>query len=291
MTWWKQIALGAYYQSTRPYRTLRNRRLSAAGDAPVIVLNYHRVADDAANAWTTSNVEFRRHIDWLAKRFEFISLPEAQERIRCQRGNTPAVAITFDDGYADNCDLALPYLIDRKIPFTYFVTTDAVLLGKPLAHGLARGNELRPNSLAQIVTLAEAGVEIGAHTRTHANLATVNDEATLLDEVVRAGEELQAALSTPVRYFAFPRGRYRNLNARAFDLAHSAGFEGVCSAYGGYNFPGDDAFHIQRIVADGPLIRVKNAVTLDPLRYMNVPRYDYDMPSAAADNLAEANRA
>jgi peptidoglycan/xylan/chitin deacetylase (PgdA/CDA1 family) len=288
MIWWKQLVLGAYYQGTRPYRTLRNRRLFAAGEAPVIALYYHRVADDAANPWTTSNAEFKRHMVWLAKRFEFISLAEAQQRIRSKRSETPAVTITFDDGYADNSDQALPYLIEHKIPFTYFVTSDAVLLGKPFEHDLAMGNQLWTNSLEEIVALAEAGVEIGAHTRTHANLGAISDEEQLIDEVVRASEELQAAMPTPLRYFAFPFGMYPNLNARVYDLAHSAGFEGVCSAYGGYNFPGDDAFHIQRIGADGPLVRIKNAATLDPLRYMNTPRYSYDLAATANESPIEA---
>lgn len=284
---WKQLLLGAYYHGTRPYRAIANRRLFAAGAAPVISLYYHRVADDAANPWTTSNAEFRRHIQWLAKRFEFISLAEAQDRIRSRRCDTPAVTITFDDGYADNSTEALPFLIEHEIPFTYFVTTDAVLLGKPFEHDVAMGNDLKPNTLSEIVKLAEAGVEIGAHTRTHANLGAIEEESQLLDEVIRASEELQAAMPTPIRYFAFPFGMYPNLNARVFDMAHSAGFEGVCSAYGGYNFPGDDAFHIQRIGADGPLVRIKNAVTLDPLRYMNTPRYNYEMEPVAEASLAE----
>ncbi len=65
--------------------------------------------------------------------------------------------------------------------------------------------------------------------------------------MVAAGEELQAALGRPVRYFAFPFGLHANLNAAAFALARGAGYEAVCSGYGGFNFPGDDAFHLQRI--------------------------------------------
>jgi peptidoglycan/xylan/chitin deacetylase (PgdA/CDA1 family) len=285
---WKQLLLGLYYETTRPYRGFRNRRLFAAGEAPIIALYYHRVADDAANPWTTPNAEFRRHMTWLQQRFEMISLEEAQRRIRSRRNEKPAVTITFDDGYGDNCDEALPLLIEKDIPFTYFVTTDAVLQGKYFEHDIAMGHKLRPNSLSELMKLAEAGVEIGAHTRTHANLGAIDDERQLHDEVITGGEQLQIALSTPIRYFAFPFGMYPNLNAKVFHMAHSAGYEGVCSAYGGYNFPFDDAFHIQRIGADGPLVRIKNAATLDPLRYMNVPRYDYDADPVADETPVEA---
>ena len=43
----------------------------------------------------------------------------------------------------------------------------------------------------------------------------------------------------------------------AFRVAYEAGYDGVCSAYGGYNFPGDDPFHLRRIHADPEFIRLQ----------------------------------
>ena len=43
---------------------------------------------------------------------------------------------------------------------------------------------------------------------------------------------------------------------------------------GGYNFPGDDAFHLQRIHVDNDMIRVKNRTSIDP-RKLNVRRFEY----------------
>ena len=92
--------------------------------------------------------------------------------------------------------------------------------------------------------------------------------------MVAAKEELQAALGRPVRYFAFPFGLHANLNPAAFALAKKAGYAGVCSAYGGFNFPGDDPFHLQRIPVDDDMIRLKNWVTMDP-RKLHTPRFEY----------------
>ena len=64
--------------------------------------------------------------------------------------------------------------------------------------------------------------------------------------------------------FAFPYGLPQNLNATAIELLAHAGYEGVCTAYGDYNWPGDDAFHIKRIHADPELLRLKNWLTVDP---------------------------
>ena len=72
---------------------------------------------------------------------------------------------------------------------------------------------------------------------------------------------------------------------RVFQLAREAGFAGVCSAYGGYNVPGDDPFHLQRIHADPDIIRLKNWLTVDPRKLARVARFQYQMsqPPAQAD--------
>jgi hypothetical protein len=84
----------------------------------------------------------------------------------------------------------------------------------------------------------------------------------LREELLVPQQELEHITGRPVRYFAFPYGQHPNLSQAAFDLARTA-YAGACSAYGGYNFPGDDPFHIQRIAVDDELIRMKNWLTLD----------------------------
>jgi peptidoglycan/xylan/chitin deacetylase (PgdA/CDA1 family) len=227
------------------------------------VLFYHRIADDRATPWTHSFRLFRRQIRWLKKHCDLISLEEAQKRIRRGSNDRIACSITFDDGYADNCARALPLLIAEKIPCTYFVSLRNVLKGKPFPHDLRRGVSCRPNTVAQLCWMAQQGIEIGAHTRTHADLGRVTDECKLYDEVVVAGEELQSAIGSPVRYFSFPFGLPHNLSRRAFQMAFDYGYEGVCSAYGDYNFPGDDPFHLRRIHVDN-MARLKNWGTIDP---------------------------
>lgn len=275
MKTWKRLLLGAWYYKTYPYRVWHQLQLARAGRMPIVVLTYHRIADDGANSWTTAPRDFERQIAWLAARFRLISLAETQRRVAAGENHEPCVAITFDDGYAVNCEQALPLLIAQRIPVTYFVCTAAILQRKPFVHDVAMGNRFEPNTLEQLRALADAGIDIGAHTRTHANLGRIGDVDTLRDEVVTAGEELQRAVGHPVRYFAFPFGGHSNLNARAFHLARDAGYDGVCSAYGGYNWPGDDPFHLQRICIDGPVVRLKNWATLDPWKELQTRRFFY----------------
>ena len=143
------------------------------------------------NPWTVSNAMFARQIGWLRAHFELISLDEAQRRIRAGHNPRPCVSITFDDGYADNCQRAIPLLVERRIPCTYFVTLHNVLTGEPFPHDLATGSDAPPNTLEQLRAMAAAGIEIGAHGCRHADLGAIRDPARLCDEVVAARDELR----------------------------------------------------------------------------------------------------
>ena len=225
------------------------------------ILFYHRVADDLANAWTVSNSDFAHQIHWLRRHFEIVSLGEAQRRIS-QPGVSSqrlAVSITFDDGHADNCLLAIPLLVKHRVPCTYFVAVEHVATGRPF-----KSDGCAPNTVEQLRAMADAGIEIGAHTASHADLGRIRDTRTLRHEIVDATRRLEDLIQQKVRYFAFPYGQYVNISSAAFQIARDAGFHAVCSAYGGYNFPGDDPFHLQRIHVDGGMIRLKNRVTIDP---------------------------
>jgi peptidoglycan/xylan/chitin deacetylase (PgdA/CDA1 family) len=265
--------IGMYYLATLPQRRWAAARQAAVGRAPIVALFYHRVADEHPNGWTIGVQRFKAQIEWLRERFEFVSLIEAQSRIGSRFNQTPAVCITFDDGYADNCRFAIPWLLEQRVPFTYFVSTGHVLEGRPFEHDVARNCPLAPNTPEQIRELSAAGVELGAHTRWHTDLGKTHDEVRLYDEIVGSKRDLEQIIDRAVRYFAFPFGLKANLSQAAFRIAFQAGFWGVCSAYGGYNRPGDDPFHIHRIHADPRWSRFCNWMTSDRHRRRRVERF------------------
>lgn len=279
---WKRFLIGLYYHATYPYRWPRGRLDRSRGMAPVMILFYHRIADDRANSWTCGHAMFERQIRWLKRRFDMIGLSEAQDRIRSGDNRRPAVSVTFDDGYAENCRRALPFLISERVPCTYFVTTRYVFDGVPFPHDLARGDHFRPNTIDELRRMAADGIEIGAHSQTHADLGKCVDPARLRSEVVSSGEELQAALGRPVRYFAFPFGLPANLNRDAFQMAYEHGYEAVLSAYGAYNYPGGDAFHLKRIHGGDDMVRLKNWTSGDPRR-RRVPNFEFTESGAQVE--------
>ena len=90
----------------------------------LLVLTYHRVlADYDPVIDEVDAVQFTRQMETLAEYFNVVSLEKGLEQM--QAGVLPAssVCITFDDGYRDNYDVALPILLALNLPATFFIAT------------------------------------------------------------------------------------------------------------------------------------------------------------------------
>jgi peptidoglycan/xylan/chitin deacetylase (PgdA/CDA1 family) len=271
---YKSQILGLYYLATLPQRRQAAEERRSNGTVPIMSLLYHRVADTHPNSWTIDRDRFRYQMDWLKNNFELVTLSEAQRRIAAGKNIRPTLCVTFDDGYAENCDFAIPWLIENQIPVTYFVTTDNILTGSPFPHDVERGHSLPPNTVEEIQQMAAEGIEIGAHSRTHADLGANLTDDELRSEITGSKRDLEAILGRPVNYFAFPYGLHQNMTTAGFRIAYEAGFAGVCSAYGAYNMPGDDSFHIQRIHGDPQWSRFINWLTVDPRKLHKQVSFD-----------------
>jgi hypothetical protein len=95
-------------------------------------------------------------------------------------------------------------------------------------------------------------------------LGKASSSAVLFDEIAGSKKKLESLLGMPIHYFAFPYGLPENMSAECFEIAFQAGYWGICSAYGGYNLPGNDSYHIQRIHGDPQWSRFLNWLTIDP---------------------------
>lgn len=97
----------------------------------------------------------------------------------------------------------------------------------------------------------------------------------LHDEIVGGADAIADITGRTIQSFAFPFGQRANISATAFEAARQAGFTSVCSAYGGFNFAGDDLFHIQRFAVDDDMIRLMNWCGVDPRKKRMHPRFDF----------------
>ncbi len=259
----KEKALWVYLRLTQIRRSRLQQRLSNQGNFPIAILFYHRVADSHPNDWTLPCADFANQLDWLQEHFDVVSLSEAQRRIRSSFCDRPTVAITFDDGYSDNADFAIPELARRNLPATYFVATEFVRTGKPFPHDALQGQHLTPNTIDELRLFLDLGIEIGAHTKTHCDLGQLEDTTAIQEEIGGSVTQLERWLGTQVRYFAFPYGLPHNTSQPAVDVIAQSNLLGFCTAYGAWNWPLSLGFHLKRIHADRGLIRLKNWLTLD----------------------------
>src|SRR5262249_61211311 len=104
-----------------------------------LIVGYHRVVESFDRSKATaipsmliSTSMWERHLDWLAKRFSFVSLDEVGLHLELARPfRRPTVAITFDDGYRDVYHQAYPLLKKKGIPAAVFVVTGLVGTDRP----------------------------------------------------------------------------------------------------------------------------------------------------------------
>ena len=90
----------------------------------LLVLTYHRVLEDYDEIIDDIDaVQFTQQMETLSQYFNVMSLEEGLNQVRTGDIAPGAVCITFDDGYRDNYDVALPILNALDIPATFFVAT------------------------------------------------------------------------------------------------------------------------------------------------------------------------
>jgi peptidoglycan/xylan/chitin deacetylase (PgdA/CDA1 family) len=100
------------------------------------VLTYHGVCDNrlAGEAWIPESFvtrsAFEQQLIYIRRHATVLPLPEAVSRLKYNDLPERAVALTFDDGYANNLELALPLLEQYECPATIFIATRYVESGE-----------------------------------------------------------------------------------------------------------------------------------------------------------------
>ncbi len=136
-----------------------------------IVLNYHRLCEYGDPFFPALPVQvFQEQMHWLAENFTPVTVGELTERKRRGLPIGGLAAVSFDDGYRDNYDMAFPILRALKIPATFYVTTSFVEGAVPwfdrinlsLRHTSKNWARLRLNGREYDIALTDTGARVRA---------------------------------------------------------------------------------------------------------------------------------
>jgi GT2 family glycosyltransferase/peptidoglycan/xylan/chitin deacetylase (PgdA/CDA1 family) len=218
-------------------------------DEPALcVLAYHAIedlpGDPVLAPYGVPPDLFGRQLDAVAALgFRFVGLSEALSALRGAGAENDRLAlVTFDDCYPSVLHAGLPALRSRGIPAVAFAVSARVGATNEWDRRHGAG-ELRLLDADGLRDLAEGGVEIGAHSRTHRSLDGMGPDE-LAAEVTGSVDELERLGLPRPRAFAYPHGEY---DAAARAAVRDAGLEAAFTVRIGIARPSSDRFALPRI--------------------------------------------
>lgn len=208
-------------------------RVSGSADRQRIqILYFHHVFDGEAEP-------FRRLLSNLGKDYTYLSYGEAAARIASGQINDRFLAVSFDDGFACNVRAAR-IMKDLGISGCFFLATGIIgVTNSRNVEEFCRANlkhaPVEFMGWRDVEQLLRDGHEIGGHTRTHVNLASMTDEM-VETEIGGCFEDLQRRIGK-VEHFAWPFGHFSDFSAFAAKTVFKTGFKSCASAVRGCHVP------------------------------------------------------
>ena len=152
------------------------------------------------------------------------------------------VGITFDDGYLNNLDNALPVL--KRQGFTATCYGVSSLIGGTNSWDIGVVAEKPLMSLQDWQRWRDSGMDVGSHTRTHAKLTELPADFARM-QIVDSKHELEQAIGCEVRHFCYPYGWYRNEHQK---MVREAGYATATTTQRGRVHEGHDPYTLRRIM-------------------------------------------
>ncbi|MBN1585335.1 polysaccharide deacetylase family protein [Candidatus Uhrbacteria bacterium] len=204
--------------------------------APILL--YHHVRNGKHQYNVQPNV-FESQILWLRNNgYTFVTLSKLTDRLR---NGTPLpnkpVVITFDDGWKNQHENAVPILKKYGATATFFVMAGAIGRGRCMTWENVR-------------ELADAGMEMGSHTVSHPFLTRISD-AQVQNELKGSKRILEKKLSKKITSFAYPYGAGAGTD-RIVEAVKSAGYQAARGVRQGIRHRLNRIFNLSTIeVPDG----------------------------------------
>lgn len=202
---------------------------------PIVpILLYHSVragTGAAESKWQVRADDFRADMELVlaSGRVAVTADHYARWLLEGRPADLRPILITFDDGFADFADVAVPILEELGLPSTVFMTSGWI--GK---QGMLSRHAIRD--------LNQSRVEVGAHSVSHRHLDLLSDEVAR-EEIRVSRIALEDLLGREITSFAYPHGSHHRLTRR---IVRDAGFTTAHAVKNALSHPADDRFAIAR---------------------------------------------
>jgi len=208
--------------------TLLYRRLRPAQAGTARVIYYHRIDSEEHRSCVAPRMFAEQMALLRAEGFHVVPLHELAANLAEKRPFAPrTVAVTFDDGFADNYTAAFPVLQRERIPATIFLTAGYIgTEGLPVLRDHAPP---RPLDWHQVIEMARHGVDFGAHTVTHRSLTELPGDE-MRREIVDSRTIIEQRSGIRAATFCYPRGRF---DANVKQAVRDAGYALACTTMPG----------------------------------------------------------
>jgi peptidoglycan/xylan/chitin deacetylase (PgdA/CDA1 family) len=216
------------------------------------ILMYHYIsyapedADNVLRDLTVTPELFSEHLAFLQEN-GFTSVTMAQLWAALSEGAElpeKPIIFTFDDGYIDAYQHAMPRLLERGMTGLFYIVKNFMDQPGYLSWG-------------QVVEMRNAGMEIGNHTSSHPNLSSLDYNAQF-DEIDGAAAAIGEVLGARPPFFCYPLGRY---NASTIQVLKDTGHITATTTSDGTLKYSTDPFRMSRL-------RIRNTTTVSTLGWL-----------------------
>lgn len=207
---------------------------------PPPILMYHRVdssrpADAVGRQLTVSPEHFGEQLTYLKEcGLTPISMAEMERRLEQHQTLDRTVVITFDDGYADQYDYALPLLRAQNVDATFYIVTGEV----------GRRNHL---TWPQLLAMASMHMDLAAHGVQHDDLSLLTLQQQTF-QITDSVQTIERELHTRVESYAYPSGRF---NRETLRIVRDAGIPLAVTTDRSYVLAPENRFEMTRLRVRG----------------------------------------
>lgn len=211
------------------------------------ILMYHQIGEPAPKGTpyrglTVTPKKFRRQMHWMARLgYRGLSMTDLLPYIRGEQSGK-VFGITFDDGYRNVLENALPVLLSLNFTSTTYFVANQFDGSNVWDHdkGIPPSPLMSKNEARRWVA---AGQEAGSHTLDHVHLTKISSDLAH-QQIAYSKSRLEDALQVAINAFCYP---YGDENEQVRDMVRATGYSNATTTKRGLALTTDDLFGLPRV--------------------------------------------